>query len=216
MAKDDPQIIELTKPLGIWYANYARQITIVEGSAPVEHGSYFIESTYIDMSGWTVQDKTVFITGISWNDLPSFQGVPQPVPPGLPPPDGEIGLIATLVPYSSLEQLEEEFSSNRWPGCLGSSMNMDAVVHFRISRYMAAYDNALLARPLDSHVWSGTNAIASNKLYLYRIISAPTVDGQGIGWHTGLFQAQGIATEEPDLEYIYRLKRSYELAADQV
>jgi len=228
MAKDDPQIIELEKPIGAFRITRGsvpspgtETVSGILGSNPVDINGWYVDSTYIDMSGWTVQDKTVFITNIQWNDIPRFGITEAGQIAGLPSPTGFTFKIATTVPYASLDQLTDDMNDFAWAGQLGSSMNLDAVVFFELMNYEApapaALGSGLVSVLREKRIYTGTNAVASNKLYLYRgILASGPVDEQTWQWMDGLFQAQGIAAEEPDLEYIYRLKRNYELAADQI
>ena len=169
--------------------------------------------TQLDLSGYALQDMTLF---------PQAVGVQDPGIYSLKPGAGSLsnGMmvidVITSVPLDVLT-VSNDSPSGVFPGMLGSDYDYSQVL-FGMARFFAV--NTTVPFP-DYHQLQRSQRFgsgepsAADKLYCYRIIRilAETLDDQS----TILIPSsrQIIAAtidEETDLVYMQRLKRSYELA----
>ena len=112
------------------------------------------------------------------------------------------------------------------PGIDGGNFNRTHIIHGHYQSYMpnsttgsSAYNvkgNATLF-PITDNYFSSLEPTAADCLYCYRVISVPVPGNEEegiarVGLPAKRVILDAFTVEEPDLEYMMRLKRSYELA----
>ena len=81
------------------------------------------------------------------------------------------------------------------------------------STFSVAGENNIL-KLVTREVFSSLEPTAADKLYCYRVLFVSTASGEGVlcNWPSSRVLLPGNISSEPKLEYMMRLKRSYELA----
>jgi len=171
--------------------------------------------SYIDLSGYTREDQTWFTRSVQ------LQGVPYLFATITPSNLGPIWMhdIVTVIPLTD-DQLASLAYGITFPGGLSTSpvvgdIDLQDIIWGRATRLSQSQAAANGVLRLDGQEFYGTNnGTAGSKIYVYRVFVNPTVLGSSESFTTGAsaFVLSGAVDSEPDLEYIMRLKRSYELA----
>jgi len=179
----------------------------------------FVNRTYYDLSGYSLDDLTAFITGV---DIQEAWG-----------PRGTAGcflvdLITTeFVGDGDLMQayiyptLGVPFPTRDLPGFPESTYDMSQVVYGRSREYVPAALDPTGAIQANANLYSvakfGTGtATAAQKLYITRIlyIDAAAPDTSTIQVPPCDYVTAVLVAKEKTNPYLMRLKRSYELAAN--
>lgn len=189
--------------------------------------AFYCEST-IDLSGRTVlKDQTVFFRSsfeqkggydsISWKDKAStYEGII------------EITIISS-VPLTEQNMVSAVFAA---PGFTPVNFGFDpgtfdrsVIIHGRTTQHHlntvtghdpfdATGDGYLMA--MNDNYYSSLEPTAADTLYCYRIMNLsdvnPVEQARTMSLNAKRVIMDCVALEEPDLEYMMRLKRSYELA----
>ena len=166
---------------------------------------------YIDLAGYTREEQTWFTRNVQ------IQGTSYPseftasIDLNVPVYD-----IISEVPLSD----NELAYCNGWmyPGDIGqSTTNLQQIIFGRVRIFslqttLAAGSGTPLL--VGEDFFGLNNGTARDKLYLYKVIgSVHLLDpAQNVIMGNAHFVVSGAVDEEPDLEYIMRLKRSYEIA----
>ena len=99
------------------------------------------------------------------------------------------------------------------PGYNDSVQDMDQVLWARLRNYYhsTTWSKTDLQQVYNEQVWGEGVGTSANRIHLTRYVIVPLDDA---ALHVGgaCFQCVGTAVEEPDLNYIMRLRRDYELA----
>lgn len=190
-------------------------------------GSY-VHSTTIDLGGYTRQDDlTVFFRNSfeqrGGNDL-CFWSSYDPNKDAI-----QEQVIISSVPFTDNQLLSTVFFSPGFtpgpvPGFDFGNFDRTHIIHGHLRLYFA---NAVIGsgaftstgyatlQALTDNVYSSLEPTAADTLYCYRLLFLPPADTSNL---TNISMApsrvlMSITTdEEPDLSYMMRLKRSYELA----
>jgi len=171
----------------------------------------FVNRTYYDLSGYSLDDLTAFISGVNiqeaWGprgtagcfivDLVSTEFVG----------DGDL-MQAYIYPT-----LGVPFPTRDLPGFPESTYDMSQVVYGRTREYVSAGTNTNANLYSVTTFGTGT-ATAAQKLYITRIlyIDAAAPDTSTIQIPPCDYVTAAIVAKEKDNPYLMRLKRSYELA----
>ena len=172
----------------------------------------------IDLSGYANQYLTFFIDGAITQEHP-VRGLTGQEAGGM-----YDATIITTVPLDVGEYLNDLvfLSSPGMPGIVGTgtSLSPETVLYSRIVCSLA--DTATpsstgILRPNGAGQLGTLESTAADKLFVYRIVVPLATVSQGIGFTSIAAPAQrivlqGTMAEEPTIEYMMRLKRSYELA----
>ena len=171
--------------------------------------------SYIDLSGYTREEQTWFTRSVQ------LQGVPFLSATISPSNLGPIYMhdIVSIIPLTD-DQLASLAYVITYPGGLQtnpvvSDIDSQDIIWGRFTRLSQSQAAANGLLRLDGQEFYGTNnGTASDKIYLYRVFANPAILDASQGFTTGpsAFVLSGAVDTEPDLEYIMRLKRSYELA----
>lgn len=181
-------------------------------------GLYYEDS--IDLSGYANQYLTFFIDGAITQENPVRALVGQEA----------AGMIdATVITSVPIDDIDDYFrdivNTSTSPGMpqvipgFGTSLDQEVVLYSRIMLSMldtASLSNLGILRPFDIGQCGTLESTAADKLFVYRLVFPLTQTG-GVEMTSILAPAQrivlqGTMAEEPTLEYMMRLKRSYELA----
>jgi hypothetical protein len=183
------------------------------------NGAWFNE-TSIDLSGYALERKTFFpytsIEQRSGSTQAGFQATLTEQPTVSEStiissvPFTQIDLALTLVTAPGFIQI----------GTVGNlRFNRDVIMHGETKNYvvdtsLSVAGTSNILKLASREVYSSLEPTAADKLYCYRVIYISSARGEGI---SGFIPASrvilpGTITEEPQLEHMMRLKRSYELA----
>jgi hypothetical protein len=166
---------------------------------------------YFDLSGYTIEQKTAFIQGVTFqnvgNNRLSFMDTGFPI---------DECRILTTTPMAIEDFIESSFSSWAVPGTPTSNFSTEQVVDGTMIEYQMDV-GASIGRASEASNWGVGSSTAAEKLYFARAFRFPRVANViGPGSYSAAFPAVNVIVpivvgEEPDLEYIMRLKRSTEL-----
>lgn len=167
----------------------------------------FVQSTYFDLGGMTLEDETLFFR---------FANVQRSAPPAIE--NGatadyvtEIVLLTTS-PLNDTELLNVSVS-----GPNQTVLDFDQIVFCSNRQYSKTINEGALSTPVLMHneVMAGAQASATDRIYLYRIgsvVAATPGAGVSTGTLPNIYVVLSVdAKEEPEYQYLMRLRRSYEL-----
>jgi hypothetical protein len=191
-----------TLAAGVWSVTGDQDPEILTQSAQFVT---WYQSTYFDLAGMTIEEKTLFFKAVQTQRgfTPEF--------------------VAGAVGDSLMEQVVLTTSPIPSTRLLAAFVNpvgtldFSEVVYCESRVYSKTLDEGTLSFPMLVHnnVLSGARASASDRIYCYRIMSlSAAVSGAGVtsATVTPVMMVIGAdAKEEPTYQYLMRLKRSYEL-----
>lgn len=171
----------------------------------------FVSQSYIDLSGLTVDDKTVFPTAINVQRS-TFPAVGGPAVAG----DAyQVLDVLTSIPVD----LTDFATFSDWlyigPGMSGTSLNFEHVLYARRQRWTADLDTqSAFTLKADEAQFGSMSPTASDRIYSYRLVWI--IETSGSTWDrlytSNVRHVMAVETaEEPTYQYIMRLKRSYDL-----
>lgn len=170
--------------------------------------------TQIDLSGYAAKSLTYFPEAVGIQDpgVHLFAGGPGASYTALQVLD-----IITSVPMDILEISNAQATLNIGPGMLGSTREAETIL---MGQYRFFTPNTFLTYPnyvqLErSQTFGSGDPTAADKLFCYRIVTTLTDDlstGSTLVIPAARQILNGYMDEEPELVYMQRLKRSYELA----
>ncbi len=173
---------------------------------PYANQGVFLSSTYFDLAGMSMDEKTLFFKGAL------VQDVLNPSTTNASPGDsmGIVDLMSTR-PLSNDEIFFFLVNGNlSGPG--SSTLTYHETVYGRIRQFVNTIDTATWGSMslLSTNQLGSMQPTASDRIYSYKLISVAgnLTAGQVYGSRHVL---AAEAKEEPDFEYLMRLKRSYEL-----
>lgn len=183
----------------------------------------FFHETQIDLSGYAMDSLTFFPNSVGLQDPGVYSFLPQTILPEAPQQAIQVLDIITSVPISGVQgildvaDLQAPFPSNTGVGMLGSDQDFTSIL-FGMYRFFTANTNIPYPgyQQLErSQRFDSGEATAADKLYCYRIVltlQQDLIDGDFIAIPACRQLVAGVLSEEPELVYMQRLKRSYELA----
>ena len=185
--------------------------SITNWRQPFPPAGFFSSSTYFDLAGLSMREKTLFFKGATVQQL----GNPTMTSGAA----GDACVIFDIMTSSPMTDAElTGFGANGnfsglIPGAT-SGLTFDQTVYARRREYVVSVDLAAWgALQLVSDDQLGSmNPTASDRIYSYRLVlfSAPgTNKTLTVLGSRQILSAE--AKEEPEFEYLMRLKRSYEL-----
>ena len=204
----------LTKEFPLLQVNFAEGEYVLDANfsgsnwRPLNAGdSIFIANTYFDLAGMAIEDKTLFFNGAAMQEtlLPSF--VPATVGDGMIVCD-----IMSSVPLTDQEVFQFTIGGNM-AGSFTSKLTFDQTIYGRIRIFNIDIDNQAggYAITLSDNQLGSLDATASDRIYCYRIATVLAQADSVIALYPARYILQAQAKEEPEYEYLMRLKRSYEL-----
>ena len=168
---------------------------------------------YIDLSGLNIDDKSIFFDAITvQSPLPPF--IEAKTSGGPTPPAGAsiiIHDIITTVPLIIDDDIPTQLAYGI--GYLQSQYDFEHVVFYRSQTWATDVDFGGNICNLTHQSQSGSGMpTASDRLYCYRFVQWTTqVQLARVTIQPARYVLAVRPVKESDLEYIYRLKRSYEL-----
>jgi hypothetical protein len=170
--------------------------------------SQFVSSTYFDLGGLTIDDKTLFFEGAT------IQEVLPPSASNATAGDGVVVVdIMSVVPLTDTEVLAYSSKAN-FAESAGSTLAFEQTVYGRVRVFNIDIDNAAGGYyiTLSDNQTGSLSATASDRIYCYRaaLFGANNSDGDH-SIYGARYLLRAHAKEEAEYEYLMRLKRSYEL-----
>jgi hypothetical protein len=188
-------------------------IRIIGGNAQLEEGQgwkqisgtdSFVYDTYFDLAGMAVEDKTMFFTGATTQTANPPTSNAATV--------GNRTQIMSLMTTKPMTETELLFAATIGNLSGGSNLTFDQTVYMRVQWFNTDIDNqaAGIMIPIADNQMGSLNPTASDRVYVYHVVTPQGADG--VYNHYGIrFILQADAKEEPEYQYMMRLKRSYEL-----
>ena len=175
----------------------------------------------IDLSGYAMQKKT-FYPYSSFEQRSSGTSADTDATLTVQPYIGEITLISSVPLDDDALTLALTFSPGFTPASgsgINSRFDRSVILHgeiktFTVDSSMAVAGGNNFLRLIDRQTFSSLEPTAADKLYGYRIITLAGGEGEiNLAFvPSSRVLMPGTLSEEPKLEYMMRLKRSYELA----
>lgn len=195
-------------------------VTIAGGTATIDYSlqsqgwvsptnGLFVSETYFDLAGLAMDDETIFFEGmaVQQTGLPAIQGQAG---------DNYVQYdIMTSIPIDTSDVALLGLFSVRGLGFLGGELNYEHVLYQRTRRYTLDLDTTARMAMLALDEQSGSMApTASDRIYCYRIVvldAATLSSAANINVQPARYLIQAVPKEEPEFQYLMRLKRSYDL-----
>jgi hypothetical protein len=186
-----------------WGLTGSQKPTVLGANTPAFVTWY--QSTYFDLAGMSIDDKTLFFKAVQVQR--AFT------------PEFTSGATADYLMEQVLmvtTPIEENDLLAAFLDPIGQ-LNFEQIVYCETRVYSKTLDEGALSFPmlLHNNVVSGARASATDRIYCYRTLSlnrASPASGVDSATVPGLMIVLGAdAKEEPEFEYLMRLKRSYEL-----
>lgn len=172
---------------------------------------YKVYFGYFDLSGYTLDQKTTFIQNVM------FQNVGNNRLGGM---QTQLGIdecrIVTTTPMSIEDFIGTDHSSWQVPGVPTSNFSTQQVVRGSMLEYQMDV-SAVVGRLYQASSWGVGDSTAADKLYFARAFRFTRAEEATVVTYFATFPAVNVVVpamigDEPDLEYMMRLKRSIELA----
>ena len=191
---------------GVWSnLNGWRQLT----------GNILVHETNIDLSGYAMESLTFFPDGVGLQDPGIYAFLPGEISSGF---QGLVVLdIVTSVPMDTQTVMTTMLNDITGPAMIGSLYEYETIL-YGMYRFFSPNTNITFPNYqslVRSQRFDSGEPTAADTLYCYRIVGMVTLDldGSSIVQIPAARQIlSGAMGDEPDLVYIQRLKRSYELA----
>jgi len=173
--------------------------TLIPGS-----GNMYYE-TYFDLAGMTEQEKTLFFTGATTQNANPVISNPATVGNNV-----HIWDIMATKPLTETDLLFVAIYGNT--ASPGVVLTFDQTVYLRNRVMNTDIDNAAASVmiPIFDEQLGSLEATASDRVYCYRLVSITGADA-AYTIYPVRYILRAEAKEEPEYEYLMRLKRSYEL-----
>jgi len=166
---------------------------------------------YYDLSGYTRDDLTFFVMNTTVVENQAF----------LSTQDSVVCVdLVTKTPIS-LDAINQDLmqgtpsgSESYCPGFLDSTDDMEQVIFGRKRTYYNGFGQTTILHtqlPLSEQRWGTGQATAGQKIYITRYVLMPVRPSMFVNIPQACYYLTGIPAEEPDLEYIMRLKRSIDM-----
>ena len=173
--------------------------TVIPGSANM----YF--ETYFDLAGMSIDEKTLFFTGATTQNANPVISTPATVGNNV-----HIWDIMVTKPLTESELLFVAIYGNT--ASPGVVLSFDQTVYLRNRVLNTDIDNAAASVmiPIFDEQLGSLEATASDRIYCYRFVSIAGANGDYTIYPVR-YILRAEAKEEPEYQYLMRLKRSYEL-----
>ena len=173
-----------------------------EGTVVIDGTQYYVlyANDYFDLSGYSLQDKTLFIQNVMIQECPNVFGSFNAF----------ISRIVSKTPIP-LSSMEITSPSRTWalPGNSANTYTMDQIVMGDCALWTV--DSTLSSSiPLSRALWGEGNATAADKLYIGVAIAFPKSQPQQIIFPDTNFVIPAFVAKEDELPYMMRLSRSLE------
>jgi hypothetical protein len=193
----DPDVNPITWDAGQWSSIY----TTVAGN-PMQ---LLYQIKTLDLSGYTLQDKTLFPTTVNFQDMDCY---PQTNNMGTAVPVRRATMLSTT-PISGDDL--NNFSGLNWdlPGSNRSTFDLDNILFGRFQTYLQLSTFAGLQQ-IGQNVWGSGDATAGEKIWYVDAYLIPNIASLTFTVPNQSMVMPIVIAEEPELEYMMRLSRSLE------
>ena len=180
------------------------------GWRKVQGSETFVSETYFDLAGMAMEEQTIFIDGIAVQEAQ-----PNAIVSTAASKQGNSFLLYDIITSISIDW--DSVNLTGWAtngfGFSGSILNFEHVLYQRMRRYTLDVDTGAAFPLKTDDLQSGSlAATASDRLYCYRVVSPfPFTGIDLIGVAPARYLINVEAREEPEYQYLMRLKRSYDL-----
>ena len=164
----------------------------------------FVNRQYFDLAGLSIDDKTLFFEGATVQDTLN--------PANAPGTAGNLILLTDVMTNKPLTDQDAIFVGAGNGNIGPAQLTFDQTIYMRLRTFNIDLDNAAggYMIPIADNQLGSLSPTASDRVYITRIVIIAGADGSyGISPCRYILRAQ--AKEEPEYEYLMRLKRSYEL-----
>jgi len=207
MAKGDPKAHQLYKQIGSTLLTVGVSVdatTSSGGGWEVIEDDVIANRTYIDLQGWTAQDLTTFVQGVD------IQKSVIPLKMG-----GQFDIIWEFDILSTRKLSDAELTGiafSNTPGFAPSTVDLMEVIYGERMQYGINGTITNTFVQISGETWGSGNPVATDKLHWTRVIalgnSAPT---DAVTIFPVNLVVQAMTSEEKDLVYLERLRRSFVL-----
>lgn len=168
--------------------------------------NFFVARTYFDLAGLTIDDKTLFFEAAGVQDVTSPTSVPSAA--------GNLIRVIDILSNKQLTNAEalNAIVSGNMVSDASANLTFDQTIYMRYRIFNTDLDNqagSFMITLADNQLGS-MSPTASDRVYVTRIVSIAGADA--------VYEVQPVryvlrasAKEEPEYEYLMRLKRSYDL-----
>jgi len=190
------------------------QITIAEGNGwettLSDLGNYavFYQQDYFDLSGYTKEQETTFPAAVVFQEIGSHWLQGGPIIFSVDYVTKKVIRVSDLTAQTSVVTLD-------LVGSPRSRFSLEEIFYANLKTWRDSADIAGSSVTTESTSWGIADATAAEKLYITRAFYLPMGQAPAIMQYTAPdcgVVVPVLVAEEPDLEYIMRLKRSHELA----
>jgi len=166
----------------------------------------FVARTYFDLAGLTMDDKTLFFEAA---------GIQESLNPSTSPAAAGNGVIVVDILSNKPVTNDEAIASILYGNMIGepsANLTFDQTIYMRHRTFNTDLDNVAggyMITLVDNQLGS-MSPTASDRIYVTRMVSFGGADG-AYSVYPVRYLLRASAKEEPEFEYLMRLKRSYEL-----
>jgi hypothetical protein len=166
----------------------------------------FVSRTYFDLAGLTMDDKTLFFEAT---------GIQESLNPATSPAAAGNGAIVVDIMSNKPLTNDEAVASLIYGNMIGqinANLTFDQTIYMRHRTFNTDLDNqagGYMIVIVDNQLGS-MSPTASDRIYVTRVVSFGGGDG-AYNVYPVRYLLRAQAKEEPEYEYLMRLKRSYEL-----
>jgi len=169
----------------------------------------FVNRKYFDLAGISMEDKTLFFDGAT------IQDTWNPTKPAASPAGNLIAVadVMTSKPLSDLDAIAVVNGFGNTQGSDAAKLTFDQTIYMRLRVFIVDIDTQASGYmvPLSDNQLGSLSPTASDRVYCTRIVQFGN-NADGIyALYPVRYLLRANAKEEPEFEYLMRLKRSYEL-----
>ena len=188
---------------------YTLNTTIsADGWEEIGVGTY-VNRKYFDLAGLSMDDKTLFFNGAT------IQETYPPTKPAIAPP-GNLVAVADVMsnkPLSGSDAIAVVNGLGNTQGPNSANLTFDQTIYLRLRVFVVNSDTAASGFfvPLSDNQLGSMSPTASDRIYCTRVVQFGANADGAYALYPVRYLINANATEEPEYEYLMRLKRSYEL-----
>ena len=193
-------------PPGIWSVDRAN--TMGDWRQPTPGTGFFLNTGYIDLAGMSQQEKTLYFKGAT------VQEVQPPIVFNQAAGDSIVVVdVMSSVPLTDTEYSFVSVTGNLLQRFGESGLTFDQTIYMRVRNYIIDIDTAAWGQMVlvSENQLGSLNPTASDRIYTCRQMLVANTTADRIDLTPARYVVSAEAKEEPEYEYLMRLKRSYEL-----
>ena len=203
----------LTKEFGVCTGSFAGPVFTLNTSQSVGNwrqlaagSGVCIADTYFDLAGIAMDDKTLFFEGAAIQEV---------IPPTTD--TATAGDIVNVVDLMTTKPLTDNevflYSLNANIISPNASLTFDETVYGRVRVFNIDLDNQAGGYyiKLGDNQTGSLEATASDRIYCYRMVAFVSQGNATVSMNGARYLLRATSKEEPEYQYLMRLKRSYEL-----